>query len=166
MFNLTPPGDDTKSKGQQKKNVLQYLKRNHSKFQDDFLFLMCVCEQSIVYKSKGKSNFQAQHTRMGPNIINVSMEWSSPCPLLCWVRRQMCVLCRARQGSQDNGQRLCHFDYSKILGGRINNKKKENRKEKQIMFNKHFGHCYNKCMIITERLCHIIWSRKSCNLPR
>jgi hypothetical protein len=89
-----------------------------------FFSCLCVCKQSIVYKSKGKSNFQAQHTRMGPNIINVTMEWSSPCPLLCWVRRQMRVLWRARQGSQDNGQGLHHFHYSKILGGRINDKKK------------------------------------------
>jgi hypothetical protein len=81
MFNITLAGDDTKSKGQQKnKNVLQYLKSNHSRFQDDFPFLMCVCvcvcEQSI--KCKGKSNFQAQHTRMGPNIINIT--WSGQVP--------------------------------------------------------------------------------------
>ncbi len=75
MFNLTLPGDDTKSKGQQKKEkCFNIWKATIPNSKMIFFCLcvcvcVCVCEQSIVYKSKGKSNFQAQHTRMGPNII-------------------------------------------------------------------------------------------------
>jgi hypothetical protein len=80
---------------------------------------------------------------------------SSPCPL-CWARHQVSPLGWARHRSQHNGQGCGHSMTLKIWGDRFNDL------QKKFMFNKYFGHYYDS-VIITWRLCIIMWSRK-CSL--
>jgi hypothetical protein len=98
--------------------------------------------------------------KVWPNLLNDNdfciMVWSSPCPL-CWVRHHANLLGQAGWCTEHNGQ---GWDHSLTWRSAV----ADSTIQKETTFNKKFGHYY-EFMIITRRLCHIMWSRKSHSMP-